>query len=658
MGDVTLAGVTHDTPTAPYWGPHPFPAWLDALCRADRYDRQRTLWQNLTRQWREETARSLARCKEQIERNMLASSQLRDEILRVVHGADDPRRLAVADIGVLRLQWADAADPWAVGARDAVVRRWRCTVAPDHGTWTAPPKDRSRSDRPSMCPKCSGAAPAEGQQLAYERSLAALPALAAEIHPTSGFPEGISYGSKAPIRWWHQVPAVRPETGEWYLATHTWQQSPKSRTGTRVMNGKTVGINGCRVCNSDEADDTNSLAAWYPEIAEQWLLAPDGRTPDNTPVGSKIVVWWRCTADRTHDTWPAPPNRRTTKALRSGCNQCSKNVSAKATALFHELRRFLPELELEAPIPLPPEPGRRFRGARVDMWEEPLKLVIEFDGWKAHGPHGWRDRADDDAAKTDRLTRAGQTVIRVRGDLDPIGQHDVVVGSGWSAWKTAVAVLLRIRQLELHALPDLDAYLARGTEGAAIDTERALLGKLYQPRRLPKPPSTPALPRVLTATAPHPDSQLTPVGAPYRDPEGRGQTRRDYECRCGTPATGIVQADVTRGNTKSCGCLAATTRRTPSARPPREDTRAAREWARAAGLSLNANGALPARVLASFLMYRSGHGNQLPASGLLAEADVRQWAEAAGMMLAARGRLTSQTWLAYAETVVRVGGRP
>jgi very-short-patch-repair endonuclease len=55
------------------------------------------------------------------------------------------------------------------------------------------------------------------------------------------------------------------------------------------------------------------------------------------------------------------------------------------------------------------------------MWDEALHLVVEFDGWKTHGPDAWRGRTKDDRIKTRRLTDMGETVIRVREDLDPSG---------------------------------------------------------------------------------------------------------------------------------------------------------------------------------------------------------------------------------------------
>ncbi|MFF7172256.1 zinc-ribbon domain-containing protein [Streptomyces pseudovenezuelae] len=634
------------------------PEPLVDLCRADQYERQKAFWQELTQQWRADVAASLKLVRAEVERLTIANQRLRDDIRRVVRAAGDPRSLSVADVEVLKLQWADAADPVQVGARDWTERRWRCTVEPRHGTWMAPPKDRSRGDRPSMCWKCSGAAPRPGEWPALERSVAAIPALAAEVHPASGAPEAISYGSNKPVTWWHQVPAVRPGTGEWYWAIHTWQQPPKSRTGLRYKNGQPAGINGCPVCNSDQADASNSLATWYPELAEQWGRGPAGRTAHNTPVGSKIEVKWRCIASPgSHEEWPAPPNRRTAKVLRSGCPACSKNISAKALALFHELRTHLPDLELEAPILLPPVPGKRYRGERVDMWDEALRLVVEFDGWKAHGPESWRDRSTDDRLKTQRLTAAGHTVIRVREDLDPVGEHDVVVGSGWSAWKVTAAVLRRVQQLGLHPLPDLATYLERGTETAAADVEKALLGMPYEPRRFPKQRKPSAGHRKLKATEPHPDSWLTPVGSPYPNPKKRAGSLRDYRCKCGTVVTRLRQVDVTRGNTKSCGSHRDTSPAVATVRVDRKVTQAARQWALQRGIEVKVSGALDARVLASYIVYAADMTQFLGANSLIPENAVSAWADEQQILLGARGRLPRSVWLGYATSVLAPPGK-
>ncbi|MFF5676347.1 hypothetical protein ACFY8S_40775 [Streptomyces hygroscopicus] len=118
------------------------PEPLVGLCRADQYERQKKFWQELTQQWRVEVAASLEQVRAKIEKQNAANRELRDNILSAVQAAPDPRELSVADVMVLKNQWADTVDAASVGARDATDRRWRCTVEPGHGSWMAPPKDR------------------------------------------------------------------------------------------------------------------------------------------------------------------------------------------------------------------------------------------------------------------------------------------------------------------------------------------------------------------------------------------------------------------------------------------------------------------------------------------------------------------------------------
>ena len=625
------------------------PEALVGLARADQYDIQKRHWQERTQRWRAEVIESLQQLRAITGRQEEANEEIREQIRDTVSRAANPALLTVADLPPLAKQWADPSDASHVGARDGQVRLWRCTVEPAHGTWPAPPKDRTRRDRPSMCPKCSGSAPRPGELPPAERSLAAIPALAAELHTDSGRPEQISYGNKSPVLWTHKVPAVRPGTGEWYVATHVWEQPPKSRTGLKYQGGRTTGVNGCPICNSDKADASNSLAAWYPELAAQWVAVDAGRTPENTSVGSKVKVTWRCLADERHATWPATINNRTAKENRSGCPSCSNNISDKQVALYYELKQHLPELELEAPVPLTPEPGQRYRGVRVDMWDETIHLVIEFDGWKHHGSTGWRERAPDDLRKTQRLTGAGETVIRVREDLEPIGPHDVVVGAGWNSWKVAVAVHKRVEQLGLHPLPGLADYLARGSEAAAADTERALLGERYVPRKMPKVKKPPRASKEIKATPPHADSRLTPAGPPYANPKPRAGALRDYDCSCGGKLMGASQADVSRGNTLSCGCIADEARRTARGHHDRSITRAARRWAGESGIPVNDEGPLQAQILASYKLAVAVPGVYADSAGLIPEDDVKAWMANSGVKSLSRGKTPSGAWHSYAD---------
>ncbi|WP_157841328.1 hypothetical protein [Streptomyces sp. NTK 937] len=103
----------------PRTGALALPEPLVGLCRADQYERQKKFWQELTQQWRAEVAASLEQVRAKIEKQNAANRELRDNILSVMQAAPDPREPSVADVMVLKNQWADTVDAARVGVRDA-----------------------------------------------------------------------------------------------------------------------------------------------------------------------------------------------------------------------------------------------------------------------------------------------------------------------------------------------------------------------------------------------------------------------------------------------------------------------------------------------------------------------------------------------------------
>ncbi len=154
-----------------------------------------------------------------------------------------------------------------------------------------------------------------------------------------------------------------------------------------------------------------------------------------------------------------------------------------------------------------------------------------------------------------------------------------------------------------ESIPKLAEYLAGGQpqgQGQADAYILATWGQLRPPR--PKPQRT-ALPRQrqLRATDPHAGSLLTPIGNPYRNPERPAEILRDYSCACGnTGSVTAVQAQVTSGNTRSCGCLQDQARRQKRPVISRAETQAAREWAHQSGIEVGGLGRLPDRIIASY----------------------------------------------------------
>jgi len=115
---------------------------------------------------------------------------------------------------------------------------------------------------------------------------------------------------------------------------------------------------------------------------------------------------------------------------------------------------------------------------------------------------------------------------------------------------------------------------------------------------------------------------------------------------------GAVQADVTRGNTRSCGCLAEQRKTGPrTVVAGRPLSRLARQWAAQRGIPVAANGALPGRVVASYLVDRAGRPDLLGPQGLLPDPTVRAWATTEGAVMGSRERLPTSVWTGYAEAV-------
>jgi hypothetical protein len=100
---------------------------------------------------------------------------------------------------------------------------------------------------------------------------------------------------------------------------------------------------------------------------------------------------------------------------------------------------------------------------------------------------------------------------------------------------------------------------------------------------------------------------------------------------------------------KSCGrCSRADSRTAERGRTDREQTQAARHWARSHGIEVKTNGALDARVLASYQLDAAGLAAHLGPDKLIPQAVVKEWATEQLIRLNARDRIPRRVWLDYA----------
>jgi hypothetical protein len=311
-------------------------------------------------------------------------------------------------------------------------------------------------------------------------------------------------------------------------------------------------------------------------------------------------------------------------------------------------------------IPSPLKPAHwRYKDVELDarfrLPSHRIILGLEYDGVYHHS-NELRERSAHEAEKSRVLEEAGVVaiVIHVRvGNLPPLQTPHaltVSVPERSTPYEQACAVAAATEARYPGSIPKLAQYLGDGQPRAQAQADAYILatwGQLRPPR--PKLQRTaPPRQRQLRATDPHPGSLLTPIGNPYRNPERPTEILRDYRCVCGTVATvTAVQAQVTSGNTRSCGCLQDQTRRQKRRSISRAETQAAREWGRQSGMEIGSNGRLPDRIIASYRLSQAGHARILGDDGLLEEKHVREWAQANSRPLAARGKVPSGQWIDF-----------
>ena len=575
--------------------------------------------------------------------------------------------VTVADIPEVAEQW-HPANP---GSPDQVLAtyqgrageespyRWRCPLNLGHASWAAWPKDRIQAG--TGCPQCR-----------HLISLADVPVLVEQYRGTK-LPKEVSLASHEAVDWECRTWAVDPRTGRWYKVTHRF---------TAIVKERTLQGNGCLVCAGYVVDDSNSLLTWFPEIAAE--LDDDSLDPATLPTSRHNATRraggtaqekyeklpWRC---RHGHRWSATIANR---VASGGCPDCSPSGLSKEqirlTAELATLIRLIPpnrpdpRLPEGVPnfgshrIPIPPElRPEGFRRGQIEVdavFELDNHLIgLEYDGSFYHSVKH-RDRRAFTVAKDRILISLGYLPVHVRlghvPDLDSPGAIIVKLDERATAYQAAKEVGLALEEKLHRRIPGLMAYIRDGHAKATDLAERyinCVWGVKRQRLSRRKSEGVPRKVRDLRATPPAPGSLLEPIGPPYRSPQNERIILRDYNCACGGEARGLVQAEVTRGNTRSCGCLANSARRQGRVKVPRITTQEARRWAAKQGIAVSNNGRVPAPVLASYLL-KSANRIDLPVDefGVLIESPVRDWATKEGMPLLARGRLPERVWIAYA----------
>jgi Probable Zinc-ribbon domain len=512
---------------------------------------------------------------------------------------------------------------------------WQCPLGLGHGPWSVWPKDRIQKG--AGCPSC--------QKLV---KLSDIPTLAGQYRGSVS-PDDITYGAHDEVPWACRTWALDPATGRWQRVEHHFEAAVKDRS----QQG-----HGCLVCAGYVIDDTNSLATWFPELAEQIddpQLDPSrlatsthnvsrGSARGEDTGGVYATCYWRCPHGHR---WEATILNRVRGA---GCPDCSTSgIPKEQVRLVAELAWLMDLVDPGRPdarlpegvpnfashkisIPARLKPAhRRYKDVEVDarfrLCGHQVILGLEYDGVYHHSDH-LRDRSGHGTEKSRILAEAGAVagVIHVRvGALPPLvalNALTVCVPERSTPYEQACAVAEAITARYPGSIPKMTEYLADGRPRGQAQADAYILatwGQLRPPRQKPQRTTSPRQ-RQLQMTDPHPGSLLTPLGNPYRNPERLAEILRDYRCACGTPENvTAVQSQVTSGNTRSCGCLQDKARQQRRPAIARADTQAAREWARQRGIQTGGNGRLPDRVVSSYRLHQAGHPEVLGAGKLLEE---------------------------------------
>lgn len=288
----------------------------------------------------------------------------------------------VSEVPDLLSQWDDEADPRTVTICSENFARYQFRCPAGHRRTSEPADILERS-----CPSCAAyrtrqrndALRSEG-----EAKVSLDPELLAQWHPSLNgklTPQKVGPTATRTI-WWRD-----PVCG------HEWAQSPQERQKRyRLL---------CPECDTR----LGSLAAFYPELAEQWHPS-NPLTPWHVLPTQRLdfVPRWNCPVDPSH-TWEAT---NTSRVNGSQCPHCTTvGKSRIELEIFKAIKNLDPSAQSGAPIH-----GKGF--ARRVSWRPDViamngTAVLEYDGSYWHA-----DKAELDREKSLDLLSIGISVYRVR----------------------------------------------------------------------------------------------------------------------------------------------------------------------------------------------------------------------------------------------------
>lgn len=228
---------------------------------------------------------------------------------------------------------------------------WKCSKCGNE--WERALRERSRSPK---CPKCY----TPTRNIATHNLQIVNPALAKEWdydkNMNCGFtPHTINAGSEKKV-WWKCIYG------------HSWQASVKTRN---------KGI-GCPVCSNKKlVIGINDLQTLYPELAKEWDIQKNKKSPREVLAGGKKACFWKCS--NGHE-WRAQIYDRIKK--RTQCPYC---LGRKATDGENDLATLFPLIASEWDYELNGEkrPNEYTAHSKERVW------------WRCRKGHVWQAKITD-----------------------------------------------------------------------------------------------------------------------------------------------------------------------------------------------------------------------------------------------------------------------
>jgi hypothetical protein len=176
-----------------------------------------------------------------------------------------------------------------------------------------------------------------------------------------------------------------------------WKCPDKDHAWEATINSVVQG-HGCGICGGKKVDNTNSLAALYPDVAKEWhpILNGDSK-PEHFTYASGKKAWWACPKDKCGYEWSAQIDRRTRRG--DGCPKCNQSHGEKAVA------KHLDFLKIKYEVGYRIKECKLIKCLPFDFYLPDFNILIEYHGRQHYEPSAFGSKQENAA---ELMFEAGQ----------------------------------------------------------------------------------------------------------------------------------------------------------------------------------------------------------------------------------------------------------